>query len=192
MYRNDITNKRFERLTVIKFAGVQKDRKSTWLCKCDCGREVIVSVSNLVYGKQKSCGCLKNERISLLNKKHGLRNTRLYRIWLNMKNRCLNSKSLDWENYGGRGITVCNEWRNNFQAFYDWAMANGYADNLTIDRIDNNGNYEPANCRWADIFTQENNRRNNKKYEYNGEVLTLPQIAKKYNISRSNLANKVY
>ena len=109
-----------------------------------------------------------------------------------MKQRCYYEKHMHFKHYGGRGIRVCDEWKDDFQAFYDWALPNGYADNLTIDRIDVNGNYEPSNCRWADIITQENNRTNNRKFEYDGEVLTLSQIARKYGISRSNLANKIY
>lgn len=109
------------------------------------------------------------------NLRHGMRNTRLYDIWRSMKQRCYNPKTNRYKKYGGRGITVCDEWKDNFQSFYDWAMSNGYSDDLSIDRIDPNGNYESNNCRWATAKQQANNRTNNNIIEFNGEVHTLAQ-----------------
>lgn len=155
----DISGQKFGRLTAVKREGTSKNGQTTWLCKCDCGNETVSTMGNLVYGTMRSCGCLKIEQASMLNKTHGMRHTRLYRIWTNMKTRCHNPKFKQTEDYMGRGISICSEWDSSFQAFYDWAMANGYQEDLSIDRIDNDGNYEPSNCRWVTMAEQNKNRR---------------------------------
>lgn len=119
--------------------------------------------------------------------KHGKYHTRLYRIYSNMKKRCYNSNMINYKNYGGRGIKVCNEWLDNFMTFYDWAMDNGYRDDLTIDRIDINGNYEPANCRWLTYKQQANNRRNNVYLTYDGKTQTMKEWADELNIPYSRI-----
>jgi len=126
-----------------------------------------------------------------MNYKHGGKGTRLYRIWLNMKNRCHNPKTPPFKNYGARGITVCDEWKDDFQAFHDWAMANGYADHLTIDRIDNDGNYCPENCRWTTPLVQGNNSRHNHMITYEGETHPLREWAKILGFTYPTLSNRI-
>lgn len=122
---------------------------------------------------------------------HGMTGTRIHDEWRSMKRRCYNKRQADYHSYGGRGITICDEWLNDFQAFYDWAMANGYADNLTIDRKDVNKGYSPDNCRWVTQKVQQNNRRNNHLITYNGETMTATQFAEKYNMNYSTLITRL-
>lgn len=165
----DRTGERFGRLVVVSRADdyISKNGKHhvRWNCVCDCGNATVVDVTQLVGGKTKSCGCLRQEKLSQGNPKHGGRYDRLYKVYHNMKNRCYNESSSDYKYYGGRGISVCDEWLNNYTAFKEWAYNNGYDDaakkgECTIDRINVNGNYEPSNCRWVDMGTQSRNRRN--------------------------------
>lgn len=159
--RIDITGKRFGRLTVIEFDGKGNDGQARWKCVCDCGTITFSSSGNLRSGRMKSCGCLRRENgVSHAKSmtKHGQHDTRLYRIWNTMKNRCQNPNVHNYEHYGGRGITVCEEWQD-FEPFYNWAMSNGYQAHLTLDRKDNFAGYSPDNCRWATMKEQQNNKR---------------------------------
>lgn len=182
----DLTGKKFGKLTVIKYVFTNKNKKRCWLCKCDCGNEKIIPATLLVQQKVKSCGCLRK---NYFDKKHGLRNSRLYNIWCNMKSRCNNAKNPCYKNYGGRGITICEEWKE-FLPFYNWAMANGYKDNLTIDRINNDGNYCPENCRWTTWETQFNNRSDCHYISYNGITKTFTEWCKTIGISREGLKQR--
>lgn len=129
-----------------------------WICKCDCGNTVEVDVTNLRNNHSKSCGCVTNLKGNVKhNLYHG--NRRLYAVWTNMKQRCYNTNQRNYKDYGGRGIYVCEEWVNDFQAFYKWAISNGYKSDLTLDRINNDGIYEPSNCRWTTMLIQRHNQR---------------------------------
>ncbi len=143
----DLTGKRFGRLTVIRRDGEDKFLQAMWLCECDCGIKVRVRGRGLRTGNTKSCGCYRNEATIATHTTHGMRHSRIYNVWHTIKARCFNENNPSYHLYGGRGITVCDEWRE-FVPFYEWAMANGYEENLSIVRINNDGNYEPSNCRW--------------------------------------------
>lgn len=176
--------RKYGRLTVIEYYGKAKDGSALWRCLCDCGGEKIARGSNLNKGFTQSCGCLQKEYRGKPKKTtngEAISHTRIYRIWKGIKNRCYNPKANNYKYYGGRGIAVCEEWLNDFIAFYNWAKANGYNDNLTIDRINTNGNYEPLNCRWADTKTQYDNRRNTKLLN------KIKEVEEKYNITQDEI-----
>lgn len=189
----DRTGQKFGRLTLIKRVENNKFNQVQWKCRCDCGKEVIVKAYSLTTGQTKSCGCLKKEQnyINIAKVKHNMTNTRLYNIWRDMKSRCLNPNNKRHKFYFDKGITVCDEWKNDFMNFYNWAINNGYRDNLTIDRINNNGNYEPKNCRWATITEQNNNQSNNIRIKYNESEYTLSELSKIYNIKRATLYDRI-
>lgn len=175
----NLTGNKYGLLTVIKMRKERgKHNEVFWICQCDCGNLIDVRANSLQQGKTTSCGCSR--------KKHGMNDTRLYRIWNGMKNRCNNPKRKDYHKYGGRGVSVCNEW-NNFISFLEWAELNGYADELTLERIDVNGNYEPDNCIWATPIEQANNKTNTPHIEYNNEIVTLKQLSELTGINYQTL-----
>jgi len=167
-------------LTVIESNGIyQKNGCLLYKCKCDCGNETVVVGTSLRNGKTKSCGCLIRDTAAKRSFVHGYAGTRLYKSWWGMVARCTNEKSHAYGRYGGRGISVCDEWMD-FDCFREWAVKNGYSDNLQIDRIDNDKGYEPSNCRWVDSRTNMNNRRTTLFVEYMGERLPLTVFVEKY------------
>lgn len=181
----DLTGQRFGRL-VVKERGETKNGKTHWICDCDCGNETVVYYYQLKTGKTLSCGCYRKEKAretGKLIKTHGMTNTRLYRIWDGMRRRCKVNPLY-------KNVSVCKEWEK-FEEFYLWAIKAGYSDKLTIDRIDNFGNYSPENCRWATYKEQENNRTNNRICNYGGNTYTLSELSEKLGIGSATLAWRI-
>ena len=170
---------RYGKLTVCGHSSGKYDKYGhyLWKCVCDCGNVCFVKGAQLRNGNTKSCGCLHSEALSERNEKHGLAGSRLYKIYKGMKRRCKSKSCCDYKDYGGRGIKLCAEWdgEHGGEKFVKWSLENGYNDNLSIDRIDVNGDYSPNNCRWANMKTQANNKRSNHVLEYNGERHTLTE-----------------
>ena len=185
----DLGGKKYGRLKVICQSEDHIDKsgkhRSQWLCECECGNQVVVLGFNLQKGNTCSCGCLAREHRLEASTKHGDRHTRLYRIWTNIKSRCYNKRTKSYSNYGARGITMCDEWLNSYEAFKQWAYATGYNDSMSIDRIDNALGYCAENCRWANATVQAINRRSTKWVEVDGEKKTLSQWADALGYSRS-------
>ena len=190
----DLTGQKFGKLTVIKRAHSHGNSKSIyWLCYCDCGnKDVEVRGSCLTSGHTTSCGCYISERLTKVNTRHGGFGTRLYNIWQGMKKRCYKENDKDYKNYGGRGIQIYDEWKEDFACFREWALNNGYQDNLTIDRVDNNKNYEPSNCRWTTIQIQNNNRRNNKLLTIGNKTQTMAEWGRELNISDDTISSRLF
>lgn len=159
----DLTGQRFDRWTVLGIAPHERCEPIRWVCECDCGSVKEVLGSELKRGGSKSCGCYKSEKLADVHRIHGGKGTRLYKVWLSMHNRCTNQNANTYKYYGGRGISICEEWKS-FDAFRSWALENGYDSSAkrgqcTIDRIDNNDNYKPDNCRWVSMKEQRKNQR---------------------------------
>lgn len=164
-----------------------------WECNCDCGGTKIAKEVQLLYGKTRSCGCLYNEtRRETKNRKHGLSRTRVYSEWNKMIQRCTNPNIDSYKNYGGRGISVCAEWLNDFCAFYKWAVDNGYSDDLTLDRIDNDVGYMPCNCRWVSQKRQANNRRNNQNITIGQETKTLSEWCEQFEMPYQRVWHRIF
>lgn len=163
-----------------------------FLCRCDCGNEVIRLRSTLQKNPNPSCGCMEltiGDRTRKYTKEQT--SSFLYSTWNGMKQRCLDPNSSHYHRYGGRGVTICEEWLNDYSKFYEWAMANGASKELTLDRIDTDGNYEPSNCRWADVEMQMNNTSQNRFIEYNGEKLTVMQWSRRTGIEEGTIRRRL-
>lgn len=174
---HDLTGQRFGRLTVIGLDD-RNSKKTFWVCECECGGIKVARSDALLSGATKSCGCLKKEQDKInLGAPiiHNQSNSRIYHIWQHMKARCKNQNNPRYARYGGRGIKVCEEWENSFESFWEWSRTHGYEDDLTIDRINNDGNYEPSNCRWIPFADQSRNRSTNIKIKIGNVTKTLTE-----------------
>lgn len=192
--RIDLAGQKFGRLTVIRSAGTQNNR-AMWLCRCECGKELIVEGHKLRNGNTKSCGCYQRDRAKESQTRHNGSSSRLYGVWACMVQRCTNPNNNSYKRYGARGIKVCNDWLD-FGKFQEWAMANGYNPNAkrnecTLDRINNNGNYESSNCRWITHKEQTHNTRRNHNITINGETHCISEWARIYNIKRETIKDRI-
>lgn len=185
----DLTGKRFGRLTVIE-ATKNSQGEKVWKCQCDCGNISFLKTRELNSGNTKSCGCLQKEKAREIKTKHGFHGERLYRIWCNMKSRCSNPNTPAYKNYGGRGISVCEEWKSSYVSFREWCMNNGYNEELTLERKDVNKGYEPDNCTFISKRDQPKNTRRCHFVMYKGEIKTLTEWSRKLNFGRKNFRNK--
>lgn len=172
----DLKGNVYGRLTVIKYAGRSQNRNDMWLCRCECGVLKTIASSHLKRGSTKSCGCFRKDSIAEIATKHGFFGHPIYALWIRIKQRCYNKNHKHFKDYGGRGIAVCKEWAGNPVAFIKWAMENGYTEGLQIDRIDNDGNYTPANCRFTTSKVNNRNRRDNRIIEYRGRKMSLAEF----------------
>lgn len=178
----DLTGQRFGMLTVLNRAD-NKGKRTMWNCLCDCGNKAVVGGSNLKNGNTRSCGCLHKKMLISNSKTHGLSCHPPYRVYSHMKGRCCNKNDENYKRYGGRGITICDEWLSSFSAFYEWSMKNGYKSGATLDRIDNNSGYSPSNCRWTTMQVQSNNRRSNHYITYNEKTMSASDWSRETGIN---------
>lgn len=189
----DLSGQRFGRLTVVARAE-NIGKQTAWLCKCDCGQSVVVMGLNLKRSNTRSCGCLWKDKVPQtnmeINTRHGESHTKLHRAWCNMRYRCFNTRCKDYGNYGGRGITICDEWRK-YEAFRDWSLDNGFEEGRSLDRIDVNGNYCPNNCRWVSEKVQQNNKRNNRYLTFNGVTHTVQEWSDITGIGWTTIAGRL-
>lgn len=184
----NLAGQTFGRLTVVEQSGFTKDRKLKWLCECSCGNMHVAVGKDLKSGHTKSCGCYRKEFPN--RKTHGGSKDKLYYVWKSMRERTQRKKCKDYPYYGGRGISVCDEW-SDYAKFKEWALNSGYKEGLEIDRENNNGDYCPDNCRWSTRKEQNNNTRANRIITYNGESHTVAQWAEIKNISYSALQHRL-
>lgn len=191
--REELVGQRFGRLTIESVPYYDARHRARVICRCDCGAIVNVFFSNIKAGYVKSCGCLARdlarEHTIERNTTHGGTGTRLFRIWTGLRQRCRNPRSRVYKDYGGRGIRICPEW-SNFESFRDWAIENGYRDDLTLDRVDNDGPYSPENCQWTTTAEQNLNKRNNVLVEYDGQLIPIAEASRLSGVSRQTISDR--
>ena len=187
----DLTGMRFGRLTVKRQVDKDKFGNIRWLCECDCGGQTTTRSFMLNSGRVQSCGCLRRERIAASTTRHGDSHSRLYKIWLSMKSRCNRKTHKHYYLYGGKGIRICNEWNEDYTTFKEWACSNGYSEDLTLDRIDPQGNYEPCNCRWVTMHEQSRNKSTNVIVSYHGETGCLTDMCRKLNVKKVTVRSRM-
>jgi hypothetical protein len=187
----NMKGKSFNYLKVIERARNTKSGEAAWVCECKCGTRKIIAGSKLRNGETKSCGCMKKELAGTKNITHGMKGTRLYNIWQTIIQRTTNENNHEYGDYGGRGIGICEEWRNDFEEFMQWSYENGYADNLTIDRKNNNKGYQPDNCRWVTNKENCRNKRNNHCLTYNGQTKTITEWAEITGLSKEVIRYRI-
>ena len=191
----DLTGQRFGKLLVLGIAepiiNPSGQKTACWKCKCDCGNVKIIRGTSLKSGRSTSCGCAFSEIMRKRKTTHGKSKGRLYHTYYGMKSRCNNQNDKSYANYGGRGIKVCEEWENDFEVFYKWALENGYNEDLSIDRINNDFGYSPENCRWVNGLSQARNKQSTRYLTHNGETKALSEWAEAYGISVQMLAGRL-
>ena len=188
----DIAGQKYNSLYVIEFSHKDKRGEAFWKCRCDCGKETVASGYKIRTGHTKSCGCEQEKhRKEGFHKSHGMSESKLYIVWLNMKHRCYYKKNSMYKNYGGRGITICNEWLSGFEPFRDWALSSGYKEDLTIERINVNGNYEPDNCTWITEKEQHLNRTNSHYLTAHGKTQTIKEWADETGLKYETIERRV-
>lgn len=189
MQAKNLIGEKFGKLTVIsRFQENTKSGRAQWVCRCDCGNTTIVPTYRLTCGETKSCGC---KRYESHNKVHGMTKTDIHNKWLQIKQRCLDKNYKAYQNYGAVGITICDEWKDDFVAFMNWSYKNGYREGLSLDRIDNSKGYSPDNCRWVTWKDQCNNRRSNINVTYQGRTQTLKQWCEELNLNYDLIRNRM-
>lgn len=185
----NLLGQKFSKLTVISFKGKNSDNRDLWECICECGNHKITTSYRLRIGKTKSCGCLYKETAQL--RSVSSISIKIRRKWDSMIGRCYRKNDISFKHYGGRGITVCDEWKNSFDTFKDWAVENGFSEKLSLERKDNNGNYYPSNCKWATTIEQAYNTQRTIKILINGEYLNSRQVEQKFGINQKALYRRI-
>lgn len=191
---DQLIGKKFGKLTIKTFiesirSGGQMKRMV--IAVCDCGKEKEFMLSSLTRSLTKSCGCYRLQELSINKRTHGKTNCELYSVWAGMKRRCYNPHEVNYKHYGARGIIVCDEWVNDFQAFYDWSINNGYRKGLVIDRENNDGNYCPENCRWVTSLVNSRNRSISKIIDFNGQKKSAGEWAEITGINYGTLISRI-